>query len=52
MRKKLRQSAWLLLLAAGSAFLLQSCAASRGCGCDNDLSKNYKPPKSHKRNIY
>jgi hypothetical protein len=42
----------MVVLALGMMWLLQGCAASRSnCDC-NDLSKNYKAPKSYKKNVY
>jgi len=49
--KGISRTAALLALILGSSLVLQSCAASRShCDC-NDLTRNYKPPKSYKRNI-
>ncbi len=50
--KYITKLAFILLMVFGISFLLESCASSRNtCNC-NDLNKNYKIPKSHKKNIY
>lgn len=49
--KHCRKITFLVLTLVSLGFLLQSCASSRN-SCCNDLSRNYKPPKSHKRNVY
>lgn len=48
--KDLRKTAFFLLTVMLLGIVLPGCASSRSC-C-NDLSRNYKPPKSHKRNVY
>lgn len=41
-----------MLAVAGLSVIIGSCASSRsGCDC-NDLSKNYKAPKTYKKNVY
>ncbi|WP_190277237.1 hypothetical protein [Taibaiella lutea] len=49
--KRISRVGLALILIFSAGCLLQSCASSR-CGCGNDLSKNYKAPKSHKRNVF
>lgn len=50
--KRFSKTGLIVAIALGMGLLLGGCAASRSnCDC-NDLSKNYKVPKSHKRNIY
>lgn len=50
--KRIRKTGFILLFALGLGMILEGCAASRSnCDC-NDLSRNYKAPKSYKRNVY
>jgi hypothetical protein len=50
--KHAAKAGFILLMVLGLGLLLEGCASSRSnCDC-NDLSKNYKPPKSYKKNIY
>ncbi len=50
--KGTRYSRLILIIALGLGFfIIESCAASRS-NCCNDLSRDFKAPKSHKRNVY
>jgi hypothetical protein len=49
--KGISKAAVLLVIILGAGLMLQSCASSRShCDC-NDLTKNYRAPKSYKRNV-
>ncbi len=45
--KRIKMNKLLILAAISASIVFQSCAAGKGCGCGNDINKNYRTPKRY-----